>query len=248
MRFNPLRTAWLLPAAFAAASAAGLVVSTPEGADAKVDPRVYDVKGGRAKVFGRRVDEWTADWWQWYWSAPAAVSATQDADGSFTEVGQRGPVWFLGAPSTSSIVVKSATIPSGTALLVPMLNVEWDALDPSTTTVDQMRVAAASFLNDLDPSSLQFSLDGVEIKNLERTRVASPVFSYAVPDANIYQFLGTPVGRGIFNPAVSDGYWTFLKPLQPGAHVVHFAFRLKPPSSYSLDVTWNLTVVDHTLP
>jgi len=58
------------------------------------DPRVFPPS---STPFGKFYGEWSAEWWQWTGSIPASENLHFDETGEKCAVGQRGPVWFLGA-------------------------------------------------------------------------------------------------------------------------------------------------------
>ena len=71
--------------------------------------------------------------------------------------------------------------------------------------------------------------------NPSRTRwgiAQSPPYSASrCPPGNIF---GAP--EGIYEPAVSEGFWLLLAPLPPGEHVIHFSAATSD-GVFSLDVT-----------
>ena len=74
-------------------------------------------------------------------------------------------------------------------------------------------------------------------------RVASPVFDYTLPDENsIYEYLGAvgPQFEGTIDPAVGDGYWSYIPPPAPGQYTLRFTSANS--SGFELDVTYCLTV------
>jgi len=56
------------------------------------------------------------------------------------------------------------------------------------------------------------------------------------PENNIW---GIPAGT--YGPTVDDGVYLMLAPLSAGAHTIHFTVAA-PDGTFSLDVTYNLTV------
>lgn len=235
----------------AAAVLASAFVAERAGAKTKIDPREYDMKGGHAKILGRTASAWTAEWWQWAFSIPPGVHPLVDTTGQFVEVGQWGDVWFLGGVFGSGQADRTATIPTGKSLLVPIANVDGDNLGRAPDdllTLAQLRESAAQYINEVDASSLKFTLDGTPIVGLERNRILSPPFEYHLPADNIYSIFGQTVPRGIFNPVVSDGYWIFLKPLPEGTHVLEGEATNKPPNAVTQHFKYTLTVVDHDRP
>ena len=84
-------------------------------------------------------------------------------------------------------------------------------------------------------------VDGTPIQNLDRYRVVSPLFTYTVPDNNIFQIFGENFPGGSTSPSVSDGVYLMLHPLSAGKHVIHFTGEI-PTYNFGLDVTYNLQV------
>ena len=102
-----------------------------------------------------------------------------------------------------------------------------------------MRASAAAFIDGA--TNLSVKVDGKAIKNLPR--VQSQVFEVAVPEENVFDApcLGN-APAGIYSPAVDDGFYVRLNPLQIGNHTLHFHAE-NPSQGFTLDVTYNLTVV-----
>jgi len=197
----------------------------------------------KAKVAGRKLADWSAEWWQWALSIPQSVNPLFDETGAQIAVGQRGPVWFLcGVFNESGTATRSISVPEGKALFFPIVNVEWDNLgvDPPLT-IAELRENAASFVAAVDPASLVCDVDGVALDDLASRRVLSKPFEYSLPPGDIYEAFGVD-GSGTQYPAVSDGYWVMLRPLPVGDHVVHFAASVGAPFNFSLEITYNITV------
>lgn len=72
--------------------------------------------------------ELTAKWWEWVLSLPVSENPLFDETGEFADNGQPySKVFFLaGVANANGTVERTITIPAGTALLVPLLNIEWD--------------------------------------------------------------------------------------------------------------------------
>ncbi len=231
----------------AAAALALAMGSLAQKLEAKTDARIYNLGGGKAKLFRTKASDWAAQWNQWSTSLPVSVHPLFDQSGALTEVGQRGPVWFLGGVyNESGSVVRTATIPTGKALFFPILNYGADNIphDPPFT-VEQLREEAAEVVGQIQIESLFCEVDGVAIQDLGRGRVLSDAHAFAFPEGNLAQYFGQVAPRGIYFPAVSDGYWVMLRPLAPGAHTLHFGGSV---GTFTLDVTYNLTVVESDQP
>src|SRR2546428_6368414 len=63
--------------------------------------------------------QWAVAWWQWALSIPAAVNPVTDSTGQFADVGQSGPVWFLGSTFGAS-EKRTLTIPAGRGIFLPV--------------------------------------------------------------------------------------------------------------------------------
>jgi hypothetical protein len=61
-------------------------------------------------------------------------------------------------------------------------------------------------------TTTMITVDGVQ---LNPVRLQSPLFTVTLPENND---LGL---KPQTSPAISDGYWVFLKPLPPGNHTIH---------------------------
>jgi hypothetical protein len=78
---------------------------------------------------------------------------------------------------------------------------------------------------------------------LEIFRTKSPTFDYTLPDENsIYDYFGLfgPQFEGRIKPAVSDGYWVYVPPLQPGNYLLEFGGANS--SGFSTNATYHLTI------
>jgi hypothetical protein len=91
-----------------------------------------------------------------------------------------------------------------------------------------------------DYASMQVTLDGKAITNLDQNRIQSGFFNITYGIDNIYNHKPATV-RGF-----ADGYYLFLKPLTPGPHVLELKTSVINPVSsefnYSADLIYHLTV------
>ena len=234
----------------AAATLAFAMGTLAPESDAKADARTYALKNGKAKVLGTRAVDWTIQWWEWAYSIPTNTHPLFDETGEFVEVGQRGPVWFLGGIfNESGTAVRTATIPAGKSLFFPVLNVEMSNIgaDPAMDE-EELRGQAADIVGLIVPGSMDVSVDGVPIVGLETGRIAAGPFRYVLPEGNVQQYFGLIAPRGIYAPIASDGYWVMLRPLSLGQHTIHIGGTFGGALNFTLDVTYNLTVVESNQP
>jgi hypothetical protein len=190
-------------------------------------------------VLGKTIGEWSATWWLWALAIPAATNPLLHDD-SPCDIGQQGPVWFLGGVLFNSPVPaeRSCAIPNGRRVLFPIANSFWinSALDDPRDTEEDYRQFANDFLPPSIGGELEATLDGHPIVFYPATpitRAQSPVFTARFPQDNIFG-LDPQLLTGY--PIVSDGFWVMLPPLVPGPHILHFR------AGTSQDVTYHLTV------
>jgi len=192
-----------------------------------------------AQAHGKSYGEWAVAWWQWLWSAPVSVNPGLDETGDSIDYGQSGPVWFI-APNYGGTSVRTATIPAGKALLIDV--VAWffapQIGDPSTEP--ELRAAAAAAMDATQNITLE--IDGRAVVNIDAFRVQSPeLFSYTLPEDNMFALFGFPSSAGTYYPAVTDGIFVMLTPLPAGPHTIHMYAAFPDPFGTS-DVTVHLNV------
>jgi len=78
-------------------------------------------------------------------------------------------------------------------------------------TLNKIGFKALRGVNTFSTSSC---LDGRQLQNLEQYRATSDVFNMTVAENNAFQSQS-----GTF-PAMADGFFAFLEPLQPGEHTL----------------------------
>jgi hypothetical protein len=169
--------------------------------------------GSRERPFGLTWEEWTTRWWKWFLSIPKEYSPAIDETSERAATYQYDPqVWFL-ASTTDGIVERNVKISSGMALLFPVINVTIsNSENPALRTDGEMISFVRGHMDDIVKK--QVIIDGQEIVISEKFRVQSPPFDFTFPSNNIFDAHEGPT-RG-----VGDGYWIFLKPLQPGNYYI----------------------------
>ena len=183
---------------------------------------------------GMSYAEWGAAWWQWAISFPLDESPVTDTTGDLADLGQSGPVWFL-AGTFGGSAERTVTIPAGKALFFPIVNFigvfipEPGEPEPSEEEFREIMdfIIASGF-------SLECTVDGVALEDLEDYRAQTDVFGVTVPEGGL-------VDAGTFDFAMADGFWLMLSPLSAGEHTIHIAGSLDL-FGLEVDVTYNLTV------
>jgi hypothetical protein len=175
---------------------------------------------------GKTYGEWVAAWWQWALSIPADRNPLTDATGAFAGESQSGPVWFV-AGTFGSSVERSATVPAGKSLFVPVYNWIFGAgafdCDPSVPGVpcDVPALQALAAHNTEAADVLEVSVDDIPVQNVRDYRAASlGPFSITYPENSV-----TGLPAGTYFPQVADGYWLMLTPLPKGQHTIRFHVR-----------------------
>jgi hypothetical protein len=222
----------------------GLVMAGPRSVAQADDEARGQVIPRDANTYGNSSGEWSARWWQWAFSIPAATNPVLDETGAHCAEGQSGPVWFLAGSFFGGTFERACTVPPGTALFLPIVNAAFGAAvfdcEPTQPgvpcNITVLRAAAAA---SMDPVTLEASIDGIPVRHVRDFRVQSPVFSVTLPEGNVVD-----VPSGTYAPMVSDGYWLMLAPLAAGAHTIHFKNRITggPFAGTETEVTYNLTI------
>jgi hypothetical protein len=217
-----------------------LAAHTPDGRGGNL--RNPAVLPPASSPYGHSYSEWSALWWQWAYSLPVTNHPLFDETGAFVGTGQSGPVWYLGGVfNVSGTATRNVTIPAGTALFFPIINVEWDNICPPSDPPLSLAELQAFARQAMDgATNLACELDGVSIQNLSSYRFTS-VFPVTFPTDNIFDAFGCPTPPGTYGPLANDGFYLMLRPLSSGQHTLHFHGFL-PAFGFALDITYNLTV------
>jgi hypothetical protein len=200
------------------------------------NPGVFSID---SKPYGISYAEWTGRWWQWALSIPKDTNPAADNTGKNCAVNQNGPVWFL-AGTFGGADVRSCTIPAGKAVLFSPINSECSYAEfPNLKTEADLRACAKTQEDHV--TSMQVTVDGVTMKDLDKYRLQSPLISFIFPKNNV---VGVPAGQ---TQGISDGRWVFLQPLAPGKHEIHFTGASQDVTTTGIqnfadEATYHLTV------
>ena len=180
---------------------------------------------------GKSYSELASDWSNWLAAVPMATNPALDPDGRFCDRNQQGNVWFL-ASTFGGVVDRTCTIPEGKAIFLSLGGVflsfapEFPAAgDPCLqmgTAVERVRCDVNNDVPVAPGVAFEATLDGEPVTDLFAYRAQSQPggFTLRVPSPSLLTDLGiTPGDR---SAAVADGYFLYLKPLQPGVHTLNF--------------------------
>lgn len=219
-----------------------LALIAPVGPAAADGHRADEHRGDGHRVTAQ-VSRTGADFWQWALTQPAATNPLVDTTGEFCAVGQRGHRWFLaGSLFTPEPVTRTCEIPRGTRLTFPVVNAFYGATpgDPAEQSTVEFARSQVAGIRD-GATLLRVTVDGEVLRPSRITYLESRVFSVTLPEGNLF---GLPEGT-VVAPMVDAGYYVTLPPLRPGTHTVHIEGVVEstaPPGSFSVDVTYRLTV------
>ncbi|HEY7078582.1 MAG TPA: hypothetical protein VH500_02705 [Nitrososphaeraceae archaeon] len=196
----------------------------------------------QSKPYGLTYGQWVGKWWQWALSLPNPVNPMADKSGANCAESQQGPVWFL-AGTVGGAANRACSVPFGKAILLNILSTECSkAENPKDSPADLLQCAKEQ--DDGGVVRISASVDGTDIKNLKMYRFQSPVFPVTFPVNDVF---GVSSDKPVPTISVADGWYVMLKPLSPGAHVIHlFGQNLPPPNSanqpYTTEVTYHINV------
>jgi hypothetical protein len=197
------------------------------------DPGVFPPN---SKPYGLSYGDWSSKWWQWAQSIPKENNPTGDETGEKCSQEQSGAVWFL-AGTRGGSAVRDCTVPAGKGILIPIINGECSFAEfPSLKTESELRDCAKADQDKV--RSIDVTIDGVNLRDLQKYRVQSQLFNITLPENNV---LGLQPQT---TQAVADGYYAMLEPLSLGKHTIHFSGVLGDPSAnpFVTDATYNLDV------
>ena len=156
--------------------------------------------------------EWQAQWWQLVLSMPEDVSPWSDATGESCGYGQSGPVFF---PVAMIGVHATCVVPEGTAIFVEVATVTCSTVEPPPyfgRNEDELRACANETLNGATDN--EASVNGQDVDDLDVYRIATPLFTVALPEDNI---IGV---EPVVAEVISEGYTFIISPPPPGEYEV----------------------------
>ena len=172
-----------------------------------------------ALPFGLTYGQWTVKWWRWALSIPKSINPVLDKTGVYAYVGQPERfVWFLsgrfGSEGTN-FPERFCTVPVGRSILFPVINYEANPIEyPDLVTEDDLLENVREVENTI--ANVVCFVDG---RSIAAQRVQSDPKIFEL-DLNNDPPVESVRGKHTF--ATADGYWVFLKPLEPGDHSISF--------------------------
>jgi len=226
------------------ASAIGIWLVACKKSDGDSDTQASLAYSPTESVAGKTIAQWTANWYQWVYSANCTDNPFTDKTGAKQSLNQSGSVYFL-AGTLGDTVVRAVTIPAGKNILIPIVNYMADYPCPDTSFHPAAGETLEHYLTTMCKTNidiadvLSFTVDGVVFTNLSTYRAASGLFNFT-GNISLQTCLDNCV-TGSPQQAAADGYWIMLKPLSAGMHTVHLIGGITS-AGFRVDVTYNLTV------
>jgi hypothetical protein len=172
--------------------------------------------------FDKTYEEWTTKWFQWLLSIPKDVNPATDQTGGNHAQNQAGEVWFL-AGTTGGFARRACTIPSGRAIIFPVIAKECSFAEDSDLKTEEELIGRAREVMD-HLNLIQVTIDTIHLDGIKNFRVSSKsCFDILYPENNIY---GLKPGH---TRSAYDGYWVFIRFLSVGYHQIHFRGEITFP-------------------
>ncbi len=166
-------------------------------------------------------------WLEWAFGQPWSTGPVTDTTGDQCHLDQSGKVWYL-AGSTGGPVERSCTIPEHDYVFFPLVN-RWilhpDATIDDEAAMDELVTFGEEYFADnrAHTCSLTLRLDGEDLLGDTETLdeelyvdVLDP-FELDVDDDNFASEFGLAGGT---YPAIIDGHYALLRPLEEGEHTL----------------------------
>ena len=191
----------------------------------------YTILNPHSVVTGKTIADWTQDWLTWAFMSPAATNPVLDPDGSFANVDNNRPVFFvagafLGNPQP--VITRTFDVPAGKPILISVLNAADAECCGSPPTIPGWTGTPAAEVNRViagfpgRAKTMFASIDGNAVPNLSAHFERTGIFSMGVvQDGSLISEFGYQVGDEVF-PAGGSGYYVMVDGLTPGPHVLDF--------------------------
>jgi hypothetical protein len=187
-----------------------------------------------SRVQGLAYEEWLARWWQYALVTPSGQNPISGETGNNCVYQRIGNVGLLLANSTLTEPIV-CEVPNGMMLFVEVLGAECSTMEEAPFfggNEAELRTCAQAFI----PQDLVASIDGVDVKNLDKYVFISPAYDITAPENNILGAPGGTVGK-----SVGSGAYLMISPLSVGKHTLHLKGTY-PTLEYTADKTFDLTV------
>jgi hypothetical protein len=169
-------------------------------------PMALGQVGQGSKASGKAA-ELSVAWWQWALSKPVEDNPLIGEDPTYSEAQcdgtpvtpTQGKWWFLAGTLGNPVeppVERTYTMPVGTKLFFPVVNIVAFPFFEGETRQNQRQLARQYIREVVNASdfSMSVTVDGKEVKSNRIVRALSPVFSFTLPEDNVFDPLVPPPG------------------------------------------------------
>lgn len=166
-------------------------------------------------ILGYSFSEWTSFYFKWILSIPSEVNPYYDRTGKYSDLDQKGPVYFFTNAPENTRVERKCTIPFGKKILIPLNTSIFTTLEYGNNFENLIRMAdeQEGDVDKIDIKHDDFDLSHQIEKNgsdwWKSYRVISPIFDFTIPPDNILEIKINSRSNG---KGVSDGYWLMIEP------------------------------------
>ncbi|MDP9693514.1 UNVERIFIED_ORG: hypothetical protein J2X79_001062 [Arthrobacter globiformis] len=148
------------------------------------------------------------------------------------------PSWFLAGVSGGGSVSRTCTIPAGSDLFFPLINIVDVEAKADNVTPGAVRKILAGLNVKKGSSNLTVTFDGKAIGPNVIQYEESPFFAVTLPQHNIF---ASPAG--VYDPCADNGYYALIRGATPGEHTLKFTGAYTGSLfEFSINATYHLTI------
>ena len=195
--------------------------------------------------YGKSLQQWSNRWWNWVVGQPKETNPTADFEGKYANNCQTyEDVYFLcGTTITKKGVLRKCNVPDGKSILLPIICFEHSLLeDTNVSNPHDLLGLATKDLRKYEVDKISAEINGKKYSTGDGIiRIRSPHFTMTMPKDNIWN---TKEG---FTFAAADGYWIFIRDLDPKLYEI--TIKAQPShsgkDSLEIDTSYKVQVVGH---
>lgn len=193
-----------------------------------------------SKILGLSPEEVVINYWKTFIPIPISENPWKDLTGDKCTFGQNlnnASIFYL--PTIGDgILTRTCTIPSGLAVVIPIIIGEASFAEFDVKTIEELDEIARIDANKMD--NLKLSINNTQINEdvLKKYRIHTKAFDVSFPQDAIFQ-----VNKSGLSKAVADGYYIVTEPLKKGNYKISFGGMIPYPDTiWDFDLTYNLIV------
>ena len=215
-----------------------MIVLIPESFSVLGSNQIYDLD---EHIYGKNYSEWGGQWWLFLSNFTSTDVPAGDNTGGRCNDKQIDPNMFFlfGTFGNQDKITRECTVPSSKAILVPVLVSECSDLERKSLDTPENRRNCVYEGTKENVNKLNFSLDGIPLTNVTNYFTEIPL-NVTLKGGNAW---GVDPGDAM---AHTGGYYVILKPLSPGKHTIAFDADKSGTGAITIDLEYNLNVINST--